>query len=111
MRIIKSPGDNWHVHLAAQAGLGNLEQVAGILAGEGDFVTNLVELCNSDLTGLVVSISYPNGVNSLIDQFRGLLQHGRSQHYDTGCAITDFLILRLRKLDKQFCNVICDFHL
>lgn len=90
----------YHIHLAAQTGLGDLEEVGGIFAAELDLVADLIELRNSNFTGLIVSVGYPNRVNPLVDKVRGLFQHGSCQHYNTGCAITNLLILRPGKLDQ-----------
>lgn len=90
----------FNLHLAAQAGLGNLEKVAGIVECEGNFVADLVQLCHGDLARLVITVGYPNRVDTLVNQLRSLLQHGRRQNHHTRCAITDFLVLGFRKLDQ-----------
>ena len=68
-------------------------------------------MSNGNFTSTVVSIRYPYWVDTLIDQLGGLLQQRSSQHNDTGCSVSYFIILRLRKLDEQLGNVVGDFHL
>jgi hypothetical protein len=50
-------------------------------------------------------------MNALVNQVGGLLKHGPSQNNDACGSITDLVILRLRQLDQQLCDMVAHFHL
>lgn len=102
---------NTNVHLATQTGLGDLDQVGGVIPAERDGVADLIKLRNGNFTSLVEAIGNSDGMDSLIDKIGGLLQHGRSEDDDTGCSITNLFILGFRELNQELRNVVRDVHL
>src|SRR5438045_504032 len=78
------------LHFATQTGLGNFNEVSSIISPEFNFITDSIQLRNSNVTGFIVSISYPYGMDTLVDQIRGLLQQCTSKDYNTSCPITYF---------------------
>lgn len=97
--------------LGAQTCLCDLEQLLGVLLGEVDLVTDLVEAGHGDLAGLVVAVCYPDGVDTLINEVCGLAEQCACQHYNTCCAVTNLVILGLGQLNEQLCDVVRDLHL
>ena len=97
--------------LRPQTCLCDLEELLGVLLGEVDLVADLVEAGHGNLAGLVVSVCYPDGVNALVNEVCSLTEQCASQYYDTCCAVTNLVILRLGQLDEQLCDVVRDLHL
>lgn len=98
-------------NLRAKTRPGNLQKLGGVVLGELNLVGDAVELCNSDVTGLVVSVGNSDGVDALVDQISGLLEHGAGENDDACGTITDLVVLRLGELDEQLGHVVADLHL
>lgn len=73
-----------------------------------------------DLARLLEAVRHLYGVNALVQELlrlfvkaatgRNLLQHGAGKHNDAGGAVADFVVLGLRKLNKQLCHLVLHVH-
>ena len=63
---------------------------------------------DGDLTSLVESVRNFERVDSLVQQFLGLVKDSSSKDNNTGSSIADFIVLRGRKLGKEFGGLVMD---
>lgn len=88
-KLVVRLGDN----LAAQTCARNLDQVLCVLLAELDRVGNLVKLGDGNVAGLVVAVGDADGVDALVDQLGRLLEQRTGQDNDTGCSVTNLVVL------------------
>lgn len=98
-------------NLTSQTRVRDLEEVLCVGGAELDNVGYPVELRHCNVASLVVTVCDTDGVDSLVDQLRSLLEQGTGQHDNTSGSVTNLVILRLGQLDQQLCYVIRDLHL
>ena len=79
--------------LAAQTCLCNPEQLFRVVLGEVDLVADLVQLGHSNLASLVVTVCYPDGVDTLVDEVRCLFEECARQNYDTSGSVANLVVL------------------
>lgn len=84
-------GDN----LAAQAGLGDLDETLLVLARKVNGVGDAVELGTGNVAGLVVAVCYADGVDAPADELGGLVEQGAGEDDDAGGAVSNLVVLGL----------------
>lgn len=57
-------------------------------------ISNLCQMCYSDITRFLITTSNSDRVNALLQQLLRLLKQRTSQHYYTSGTITNLIILR-----------------
>jgi hypothetical protein len=83
-------------NLGAQSSDSALAEEFVVVLLDVDLFLDLINAFNSDVAGLLEAISDLEGVNTLVQEFLGLIQEGTGEHNNTCGAITDLIILRLR---------------
>ena len=83
-------------NLGAQSSDSALAEEFVVVLLDVDLFLDLIDAFNSDVAGLLEAISDLEGVNTLVQEFLGLIQESTGKHNNTCGAITDLIILRLR---------------
>jgi len=86
-------------YLGAQSSHGALFKIGIVVLGDVDLLLNLIQSLDSDITSSLETIGNLERMNTLIQKSLGLLKNGTGEYNDTSCTITNFIILRSRKLD------------
>jgi len=66
-------------NLGAERGLGSLDEVGRVVLGEGDGVGDTVELSNSNLTRLLVTVGDTDGVDTAVEEGESRRKEGASE--------------------------------
>jgi hypothetical protein len=88
--------------LGSESGLSTLSKVGVVVLGNVNFLSNLVEMGDGDVTGLFESVGDLQWVKTLVEQLLGLLQDSSGKDDDTSGTISDFVILGGGKLHQEF---------
>ena len=88
-------------YLGAQSGHGALLQILIVVLRDVEFLLNIIQSLDGDITSSLETIGNLERMNTLIQKFLGLLKNGTGKYNDTSCSITDFVILGCRKLDQK----------
>ena len=64
----------------------------GVL-GNVQFLLNGIKLLDSDVTGFLETISNLEWMDTFVQKFLGLIEDGSSEYDNTGCTISNFIIL------------------
>ena len=86
-------------YFGAQSSHGALLEISIVILGDVDLLLNLIQSLIGDITSSFETIGNLERMNTLIQKFLGLLKNGTGEYNDTSCTITNFVILRSRKLD------------
>ena len=98
-------------NLWAKGGHCCINQVLVIICHDIQVVTDFFESFERNIASFFVSISDFKRMEAFIDKNKGVFQQGASEDNNTGCTITDFVILGFRKLNQKLRNRMFDFHL
>ena len=94
--------------LGAEGGGGALAEELVIILLNVQFFRNIINLGDSDVTSAVEAISNFKGVDSLVEEFLGLLEDSSSKDHNTGGTVTNLIVLRSRKLSEKLGGLVMD---
>jgi len=97
--------------LGSESGLSTLSKVGVVVLGNVNFLSNLVQVGDSDVTGLFESVGDFQWVKTLVEQLLGLLQDSSGKDDDTSGTISNFVILGGGKLHQEFGGLMMNLHL
>jgi len=88
-----------------------LSQIFVIVLVNIQWFLDLIELFDGNVTSCLKTVGNLKWMDTLIEKLLGLFEDSSSQNDNTGCSISDFIILRCRELDKKPGSLMMDFHL
>ncbi len=97
--------------LGAKSGSGAFAEELVVILLNVNFLLDCIDSLGSNIAGTLKSISNLEWVNTLIEKLLSLIKESTGKDDNTSCSITDFIVLRLRKLDEEACSLMLDFHL
>jgi hypothetical protein len=97
--------------LGAKSGSGAFAEELVVILLNVNFLLDCIDSLGSNIAGTLKSISNLEWVNTLIEKLLSLIKESTGKDDNTCCSITDFIVLRLRKLDEEACSLMLDFHL
>lgn len=97
--------------LGAESSCGAFTKELVVILLNVNLLLNGFNSLNSNVTSTLESICYLEGVNTLIEKLLSLIEKGASENNNTGSAISNFVVLRLGKLDKKAGSLVLDLHL
>ena len=97
--------------LGAEGSLGAISQVLEVVLLDVYLLGDLLKSLDSDVACVFESISYLQGVDTLVEELLGLLEDGSSEHDYTSGTITDFVVLGGTQLNQKPGSLVVDLHL
>jgi hypothetical protein len=97
--------------LGAESSDGALAKELVVVLLNVDLLLNGFNSLHSNIACALETISDLERVNALVEELLSLVEEGTGKNYDTGSTITDFVILRLRKLDEEAGSLVLNLHL
>jgi len=82
-------------HLGAKGGSGALLQELVVVLSNVNLFLDFFNSFDGYVAGLFKAISNLKGVDAFVKEFLGLFEQGSGDDNDTGCAVSDLIVLRL----------------
>lgn len=81
-----------------------------VISIDVDFLGNLFEFFECNIAGSIKSVTDFEWVESSIDETECLFKELSSEDYNSGGAVSNFVVLGLRELNEKFGGGVLDFH-
>lgn len=98
-------------HFGTQTGHSGGHKELVVVLLDVDFLRDLLEALDGEVTSLLETVRDLKGVEALIKKEHSLFQDGAGKHHNTCGTITDFVILGAGELDQESGSRVLNFHL
>ena len=98
-------------NLGSEGGHCALSEVLVIILKDVEWLLDLIELLDSDVTSGLKTIGNLKWVNTFVEKLLRLLKDSTSQNNNTCGSISNFVILGGRELDEESSGLMMNFHL
>ena len=97
--------------LGAESSSGALLEEFVIILLDVDLLLDVLNASHSNIASFLEAISNLEGMDALIKKLLSLLEESTSENNDTSSTVSDFVILRFRKLDQKSSGLVLNLHL
>ena len=98
-------------NLGAESSNGALAEELVVVLLDVNLLLDLTNSLGGNIASLFKAVSDLEGMDTLVEEFLGLVEEGASKDDDTGGSITDLIVLRLGELDEETSSLVLNLHL